>query len=1188
MADNSGIKLFEHNETAYISAAQMLKETGKAAVIHPTGTGKSFIAFKLCYDNAAKKICWLSPGEYIFKTQCENLAAAGSAVPNNIAFFTYAKLMLMSDTELEEINPDYIILDEFHRCGAEMWGQGVNRLLNIYSDTPVLGLTATNIRYLDNRRDMADELFDGNIASEMTLGEAIVRGILNPPKYVLSVFGYGNEFKKYEQKIRNARSKAVRAEGEKYLDALKRALDKADGLDRVFAKHMPKRDGKYIVFCASFDHMNEMADKAKDWFAKVDSEPHIYKAYSNDPATSKAFSAFKADVSKHLKLLYSIDMLNEGIHVDDVDGVILLRPTVSPIIYKQQIGRALSAGKKSTPVIFDIVLNIENLYSIGAVEEEMQIATAYYRSLGEESSIVNDSFSIYDEVKDCRELFSRLNDILTVSWQTMFEQAKKYYLENGDLEVPARFITNDGYSLGHWIYNQRAVRKGQQTGNLSEEQIEKLNSIGMRWDLYTDYSWEKNFNAAKDYYEKNGHLDVPSRFVTRDGLPLGAWLSSLRTWESSGIHPKYLSAERKKQLESIGMIWSKLDYYWEQNFSEALRYYRENGDLLVPSNFVTDNGVRLGSWIFRQRKLHSGSCKGTPLTTEQTARLNSIGMVWDSNTELKWSVAYGKAKRYYEKNNDLDIPRNYKSEDGYALGQWMVNQRKFYENGTLKNCRKGLLDKIGMVWEPENPWLMRFNLVKSYYEEHGNINISQSTVVNGVWLGKWIAEQKKKLENEKLSDKQREYLNKLPLENVGTKDRQWRLIYKDAVNFYKENGNLKVPSDFTGKSGFKLSDWLVRQRRSKNAGELSSEKIELLEKIGFSWQLETVWDEGYRHAKDYFDKNGNLDIPSAYKCEDGYALGKWVFNCRKARNGMKSQLEISNSQADALEKIGMNWHPDTQWDKKYKTALDYYKINGHVPLSASAKNEDAKKIAVWLNNQRKSYRLGNLSNKQLEMLSELGITKGWLSKSLSPFEKGFSVAEDYYKKNGNLNVATNYQAENGFWLGSWVDKIRKKKDKLTPEQKSRLDSIGFVWQVTDEWEYRFSKAEQYYLTNGKLPLEPKQCKNNDELNICRWLRRQLVKRRNGTLQAEKEKRLSAIGMDWLTSNERAWNRGYSKAKDYYDRYGNLNVKVGYICPDGYPLGEWLHSQRSHGKGLESEKIHLLSQINFTESNNNEQ
>lgn len=75
-------------------------------------------------------------------------------------------------------------------------------------------------------------------------------------------------------------------------------------------------------------------------------------------------------------------MLNEGVHVDDINGVILLRPTVSPIIYKQQIGRALSANKKTNPVIFDIVLNIENLYSISSIEEEMQVATAYYRIAG--------------------------------------------------------------------------------------------------------------------------------------------------------------------------------------------------------------------------------------------------------------------------------------------------------------------------------------------------------------------------------------------------------------------------------------------------------------------------------------------------------------------------------------------------------------------------------------------------------------------------------------------------------------------------------------------------------------------------------------------------------------------------------------------------------------------------------------
>lgn len=169
-------------------------------------------------------------------------------------------------------------------------------------------------------------------------------------------------------------------------------------MEEIFRKHMEERAGKYIVFCANYEHMAEMITKAPKWFAKVDQNPHIYTAYSDDPATSRAFAEFKTDVSDHLKLLYCIDMLNEGVHMEDVDGVILLRPTVSPIIYKQQIGRALSAGKKKDAVIFDIVLNIENLYSIGTIEEEMQIAASYYHFLNREDEIVYEHF----KVADCR------------------------------------------------------------------------------------------------------------------------------------------------------------------------------------------------------------------------------------------------------------------------------------------------------------------------------------------------------------------------------------------------------------------------------------------------------------------------------------------------------------------------------------------------------------------------------------------------------------------------------------------------------------------------------------------------------------------------------------------------------------------------------------------------------------------
>ena len=206
------LKLYRHNEEAYEKALKMLAETGRAAIIHPTGTGKSMIGFRLCEAFPEKRVLWLSPSEYIFRTQLDNLrAATGGYTPDNVTFLTYAKLMLMDGAAMGALAPDYVILDEFHRCGAKMWGQGVRRLLSMYSDRPVLGLSATSVRYLDHQRDMADELFDGNIASEMTLGEAMVRGILQPPKYILSIYACRKYLRKYEQRVRQARSKAVRA-----------------------------------------------------------------------------------------------------------------------------------------------------------------------------------------------------------------------------------------------------------------------------------------------------------------------------------------------------------------------------------------------------------------------------------------------------------------------------------------------------------------------------------------------------------------------------------------------------------------------------------------------------------------------------------------------------------------------------------------------------------------------------------------------------------------------------------------------------------------------------------------------------------------------------------------------------------------------------------------------------------------
>ena len=757
-----GISLFEHNQTAYEMAEAMLADTGKAAIIHPTGTGKSFIGFKLCEQHPDKRICWFSPSSYIFDTQLEALKdAAEGYEPKNIKFYTYSKLVLLTEKEISELRPNFIILDEFHRCGAPTWGEAVNKILKTYPETPFLGLSATNVRYLDSQRDMALELFDGNIASEMTLGEAMVRGILTPPKYVLSVFSYQKDLERYQHKIKRAKSREVRVKAEEYLEALRRALENADGLDEIFDKHIPDRHGKYIVFCSSREHMQEMKSMVPEWFAKVDEDPQIYSVYSDDPMAEKEFQEFKNNKDPHhLKLLFCIDALNEGVHVKGINGVILLRPTLSPTIYKQQIGRAMAAKASHDVVIFDIVMNIDNLYSISSLQHEMDNAIAQYICTGDGRLVVTDKFNIIDEVHDCRILFDRLNDVLSASWEMMYQHAKAYFQEHGNLDVKKKYKTDEGYSLGSWLHVQRQVYAGHVSGILTKKQIDRLNDLGMRWTNSSDQSWEKYFAAAKSYYEKHGNLACKSTYVTEDGISLGDWLTNIRssTLTERYDKQKFLTPERVELLNSIGMIWNKRQYLWDEKLAEARKYFNEHHDLNVPTNYICDNGINLGGWISDLREMYEKKDHGT-LTEEKIAQLEAIGMTWQSRYDLGWFSFYKEAQTYFEENKSLDLPHTYVSPTGASLGPWVFRQRKHFAAGKLDKEKVALLNEIGMVWEILTPWQKRYQLAKQYFQENGNIDIPLTLVVDGAWIGRWVYDQRRK--KDKLNAEQIELLEKI-------------------------------------------------------------------------------------------------------------------------------------------------------------------------------------------------------------------------------------------------------------------------------------------------------------------------------------------------------------------------------------------------------------------------------------------
>lgn len=775
-----GIELFPHNQTAYESALSLLKEYGKAAVIHPTGTGKSMIAFKLAEEYPASRICWLAPSAYIFKTQLENLKREGGDALLNIVFLTYAALMKMEKDGISELSPDCIVLDEFHRCGAVEWGKGVARLLSVFPSAKILGLSATAVRFLDNQRDMAAELFDGHVASELTLGEAVVSGILPTPVYVLSFYSFQKELDAWGGRVAAAVSQKQKAQGERILQKLRRAIEQADGLDVVFKRHMKERAGKYLLFCADRGHMEEMMRHVREWFWRVDKEPHVYSVYFGNPASLKEFEAFKADKSDHLKLLFCIDLLNEGVHVEDVSGVILLRPTASPTLYLQQIGRSLSSGKSGQPVIFDIVNNFDSLCCIDFLKEEMRSALAM-RGQEDAQEMFPHRFSIIDETGDCRKLFMQLKENLKADFEAYYRVAEEYHREYGDLNVPKNYSSKNGFSLGSWLASLRRARAGKIRGSLTKEQILRLDTLGMVWELPSEANWERGIKALEEYFREHGDANVKAAYAAKDGFRLGRWVSNLRQKAGKEGGLDFLTEEQKNRLLAVGMVWDVNAYRWEQNYEAARQYFLEHGNLEVPAKYCARDGKKLGVWIQNQKQAYAGKKGAAGLTAEQVKKLMELGL-------------------------------------------------EFKKQGTAADIRPNERNQKTDSWEE------RYRIAADYYRRTGSLAVPQNCVSGGVWIGKWLCEQRKRYRRQDgaapLSDIQAKKLEAIGMDWRTPHESAWEAACLKAEAYQKEHGNLEVPKGYRSEGGFRLDLCLNRQKKNYRNGSLDASRKERLTALG--------------------------------------------------------------------------------------------------------------------------------------------------------------------------------------------------------------------------------------------------------------------------------------------------------------------------------------------------------------------
>lgn len=558
------MELKEHNQKAYNNLINMYNSgIDRAAIIHPTGTGKSFIAGQLVEDNPKNKIMIVAPTNIILDRYRKMFEENGIDL-SNIKLITYDKLMYMKKEVLETFNLDNIILDEFHHCGAREWSKGVNKLLETNQSSKVLGLSATPIRYLDNLRDMAEELFKGNIASEITLPEAILDSLLECPEYHQGIVSTREDIERLNKLIERLTEKDAKRLLRQEFNKVKDIASNVESINQVLKQGITddRKSGRYIVFCRNLKEMNKAMKLANKWFEGIN-DVELYSVASKDidgktiprNENKKEIELFENSKSDKVKLMLSVAMLSEGIHINGIDGVIMLRATKSPNLYKQLLGRALSIEQTKKPLIFDFANNIDCTEYVYRIKKQIRQIVDKRSSEGKDISGEKERlerFKIIDHLLELKEFIKALDDktFKIVSLERMRE-IDKWMKENDTTNPPSRSSKDKKEKeLARWYEGiiRRVVKpyENLETDEERKKYKEKYPEFEEIYNIITEIRnnrqpiYLKNALEINEWIDKVGIDRKPSPTAKDEGeRKLGKELANLRY----GFINKYLALE---------------------------------------------------------------------------------------------------------------------------------------------------------------------------------------------------------------------------------------------------------------------------------------------------------------------------------------------------------------------------------------------------------------------------------------------------------------------------------------------------------------------------------------------------------------------------------------------------------------------------------------------------------------------
>ena len=909
------ITLNAFNTQAFQAAARELEQTGRAAVLHPTGTGKSCIAWNLIRHHPQMPFLWLAAGpERLALRQAELTRYAGS-LPANVRFCDCSQLANATPEQwvaLGSTHPGCILLDCYSELSAVCWARTVQPLLRLCPQARVLGLNAPGAQPPCRA---AQELFSGHVVSEVTVAQAMARGVLPVPAgYAALLWPQEAEMELLAARIKNL----CLPRGEKTFrmqyEGLSWSMRQVENPTVLLPRLLTDTNGHYLALLESAEYAAQIGPRLRELLQTADAAVRFYEADHACFADSAAVQAFRADTAPGPKVLLCINAPGVQQALGQLAGILLVRQTAEPTAFKQMLCRAFAAsGGQSVPV-FDLAARFDGLGNGRTLQHDCTEAMT-------RAGITAPGFRQEKPMQQSYRLYRRLRREMEARWDLFARAAAEAARKEGTLELPRTYQTDDGLRLGRWLEVQRQVQAGQRPGRLTAEQAARLEKLGIRWNHQMGIAWEKGFAAAQKYRIDHGDLLVPVRCRDRNGFALGEWIVYNRQRYLAGS----LSRERIERLEALGMVWNTSSDLWEQNYAAAVQYYLEHGDLEVPIKYQTPSGSALGVWLGCQRAAY----KAGELTAGQVERLNALNMDWVRRNDRKWYGIYAAAVRYHADHGNLNVPSEYVTPDGILLGKWVARQRYawlFPERSSVRMTpeRKELLDKLGMVWEKPDPWDQCYALALDYKQSHGSLNLPVNyKTENKILLGSWLARQRAALRTDggsSLSPERRKALKALfqgetfgrrrARAGLSVRESNWEQNYRAAARFAKVYGHLLVPAGYLDADGLRLGTWISNLRAARKSRpdsfQVTPDHIRRLDALGMVWDArEAKWAQAYREAAAYAAAHGSLDVPVNYKSASGYYLGDWLRRMREWNAAGNNRLTAEHKAK--LDALGMVW-----------------------------------------------------------------------------------------------------------------------------------------------------------------------------------------------------------------------------------------------------------------------------------------